>query len=63
MNDRFMSMKEVRTKVPFSKTHIYKMIDAGTFPRPKKIGVKRIAFLESDIVAWMGSRKATGGEE
>ena len=63
MEDRFVSMKEVRARVPFSKPTIYKMMRAGTFPQARRIGKMRIAFLESELLAWMESRETAVGDE
>lgn len=56
MGKRFISMKEVLSRVSWSKTHVYRLIKAGTFPTPVKLGPHKIAFLESEIEAWMNQR-------
>jgi prophage regulatory protein len=37
----------------FSKATIYRKVADGTFPRPLKIRKSRVAWRESDIVAWI----------
>jgi prophage regulatory protein len=56
-------MKEVLRRVSLSKTEIYRRIKAGTFPRQVRLGPSRVAFLEAEIVSWVGNRIAdrTGG--
>ncbi|WJI73800.1 MULTISPECIES: AlpA family transcriptional regulator [unclassified Mesorhizobium] len=56
MADRFISMDEVIDRISFSKTHIYRKIAAGTFPRPVPLGPHKIAFLEREIDQWMALR-------
>ena len=56
MTDRFISMAEVIDRVSFSKTHIYRKIASGTFPRPVPLGPQKIAFLEQEIEQWMAER-------
>ena len=56
MSERFISMDEVIDRVSFSKTHIYRKIADGTFPRPVPLGPHKIAFLEREIVEWMADR-------
>ena len=57
MASRFISMREVRNRTTFSKTHIYRLIRAGTFPRQVSLGgPHRVAFLESEIDEWMDAR-------
>jgi prophage regulatory protein len=51
---RFVSYKELRLKgIPYSRAHICKMIDAGKFPKPIAFGANRVAFLNSEIDAWL----------
>ncbi|ESZ05285.1 MULTISPECIES: helix-turn-helix transcriptional regulator [unclassified Mesorhizobium] len=56
MADRFISMDEVIDRISFSKTHIYRKIAAGSFPRPVPLGPHKIAFLEREIEQWMALR-------
>jgi prophage regulatory protein len=56
MTKRFLSVKEALTRVSLSKTHIYYLMARGAFPRPVHLGPKRVAFLESEIEAWMEER-------
>ena len=49
MSKRFLSMQEVRSRTTFSKTHLYRLINAGEFPRPVPIGPHRVAFVESEV--------------
>jgi len=62
--DRFISMDEVIDRVSFSKTHIYRKIADGTFPRPVPLGPHKVAFLEREIEEWIAARlDARDGEE
>lgn len=56
MANRFIPMDEVIDRVSFSKTHIYRKIAAGTFPRPVPLGPHKVAWLESEISDWMAGR-------
>ncbi|RUW41354.1 MAG: AlpA family phage regulatory protein [Mesorhizobium sp.] len=58
MADRFISMDEVLDRVSFSKTHIYRKIANGSFPRPVQLGSHKVAFLEREIEDWMIDRLA-----
>ena len=55
-DDRHLTTAEVLHRVPVSKTQLYRMIDLGEFPRPKPFGACRVAFLQSEIDAWIGRR-------
>ena len=48
-----LGMDEVSRRVNFSDKHIYKLIAQGKFPDPIRTGPNSIAFLESDINAWI----------
>ena len=56
MDDRFIAMGEVIDRVCLSKTHIYRKIKAGQFPRPVPLGPHKVAFVESEIEDWMAAR-------
>lgn len=56
MSDRFISMSEVLDRICLSKTHLYRKINAGQFPRPVPLGPQKVAFLESEIDEWMEAR-------
>jgi prophage regulatory protein len=56
MAERFISSTDVKERVGLSKTEIYRRIAAGTFPKQVPLGEHRIAFLESEIEAWIAAR-------
>ena len=58
MAERFLQLREVLRRTSLSKTHTYRLINAGTHPRPVPLGPMRVAFLESEIDAWMEERIA-----
>jgi len=56
MVERFISVAEVLDRIGFSRTHLYRKINAGSFPKPVPLGPKKVGFLESEIVEWMEER-------
>lgn len=54
--DRFLSKREVATITGRSATSVWRDCNAGTFPAPRQIGPGRVAWLESEVMAWMESR-------
>lgn len=46
---RMLRLPTVLDRVPFSKTEIYRRVRTGEFPKPISIGVRAVAWLESDI--------------
>ena len=45
--------KELKKYVPYSISHIYRLIKAGKFPPPVSIGLHRVAWLSTDIFRWI----------
>lgn len=56
--DRLVPMREVLAAVPYSRTTIYRMVAAGTFPAPMKIGASRIAWRASALRHWLSEKMA-----
>lgn len=54
-SDRMLTMREVCTLTTYSRPSIYRLIGAGDFPSPLKLGHK-IAFRQADILAWIAAR-------
>ena len=46
----------VLDRVCMSKTQLYRLINAGEFPKPTPIGRHRVGFVEAEITAWIESR-------
>jgi prophage regulatory protein len=52
-------LRYVTAQVGLSKATLYKMIRENKFPAPKKLGVRSVGWLESDIQEWIDSRIST----
>ncbi|MFZ6673952.1 helix-turn-helix transcriptional regulator [Undibacterium sp. Xuan67W] len=52
---RLLRLPSVLDRVPHSKTSIYRLIREGTFPKAVRLGVNSVAWLESDIDAYINS--------
>nr|WP_272881091.1 AlpA family transcriptional regulator [Raoultella ornithinolytica] len=48
-------MTEVMNRTGYCKAWIYRLIKDGKFPTPVKIGTRAVAFVESEIDAWIQS--------
>jgi prophage regulatory protein len=62
VSERLISMKEISARVPFTKVHIYRLMNRGEFPRSIKIGKRRVCWRESDIDAWISSKVAKSSD-
>ena len=60
MQDRFIRWPDVKTSTGLSRATIWRLEKAGKFPRRKLIGAKSIAWLQSEISAWMETRATVG---
>lgn len=45
---RLIRLPEVMKKTGFGKAWIYRLISKGCFPQPVKIGLRAVAFVESE---------------
>lgn len=52
MADKLLRRPEVEAETGLSRSSIYAGMQAGTFPTPVRIGVRAVAWRESDIAAW-----------
>ena len=56
MSDRLIPAVVVLDRVCMSRTQLYRLINAGEFPKPVPIGRQRVAFLEAEVAAWIENR-------
>lgn len=53
MNPILIKSKDLQKRMGIPSTTLYRWMDAGTFPKPIKIGPRRVAFRQSDIDKWL----------
>ena len=53
---RLLPTHVVLERIAISRTQLYRLINAGQFPKPLPIGRHRVAFLESEISSWIGDK-------
>lgn len=58
MTKRLLRRPEVEHLTGYSRSTIYRLMDIGQFPRPVRLSPRSVAWLESDIQAWIDSRIA-----
>lgn len=59
-NDKIIRLPEVKTSVGLSTATIYRLIKAGDFPAPIKLGKHASGWLESAVQTWI--QKKAGRE-
>ncbi|MDA8767577.1 AlpA family phage regulatory protein [Planktomarina temperata] len=52
----FMLSNEVVARVPYSRAHLYRLEDQGEFPKRKRIGANRIAWIRTEVEQWLAER-------
>ena len=55
INQSLIRLPEVLKRTGFGKAWIYRLISEGRFPAPVKIGVRAVAFIESEVDEWIQS--------
>jgi prophage regulatory protein len=55
---KLIRLPETLAKTGLSRTRLYEAVNAGTFPKPVKLGpeARAIGFLESELDAWIEAR-------
>ena len=53
---RLIKLRDVSARTGISASELYRRIAAGTFPRQIHLGPKSVAWLESDVNAWIEAR-------
>ena len=53
---RLLRRPEVEARTGLSRSSIYAMMERGTFPRPRRIGQRAVAWEEATIEDWLATR-------
>jgi prophage regulatory protein len=56
IDEELWSIKTITAKTGQSRTTIYECVRRGLFPRQRHLGPRRVAWLASEVRAWMISR-------
>ena len=59
---RILSLKDVRSRIPYSSVQIWRKEHAGEFPRRVQLGANRVGWLESEIEDWIANKIGSRGE-
>ena len=58
--ERCLRLSEVQQLAPYSKMHIDRLEKQGRFPKRIQLGIGRVVWLQSEILAWLESKRAPG---
>lgn len=53
MSMKLIRIKDVMERTGLARSTIYKYISLGQFPQPIKLGTRAVAWVESEIEAWI----------
>jgi prophage regulatory protein len=53
-----MSALKAEKGIAYSRPHLYRMIAAGSFPKPVHLSPNRIGFVEAELDEWLRSKIA-----
>ena len=63
METQVLKLKDVITQTTLSSSTIYRLVQAGEFPKPIKLAAHASGWLESDIEDWIESRQKARFDE
>jgi prophage regulatory protein len=55
-DDELWGLKAVVAKTGLSRSTLYAYVAIGLFPKQRRLGVRRVAWLASEVRAWIASR-------
>ncbi|OOS00406.1 hypothetical protein B0186_06065 [Canicola haemoglobinophilus] len=55
---QLIKLNQVMLKTTLSKSTIYRLIKTADFPKPKKLSLRAVAWLESEIDEWIKERSS-----
>ena len=53
---RILRRAEVEAKTGFKRAHIYRLVKAGRFPKPVRLGVRAVGWDSAEIDQWIAER-------
>lgn len=53
---KFMRLNEVKAATGLARSTIYKYVKQGLFPVPVSLGGRAVAWVESEVAAWIADR-------
>ena len=55
-DDELWGIRRIMAKTGLSRSSIYAYVASGIFPKQRRLGARRIAWLASEIRAWIATR-------
>ncbi|MFZ2996192.1 helix-turn-helix transcriptional regulator [Sphingobium sp.] len=61
IEDRFLRRSDVEAATGLSRATIYRLMSAGEFVRPYRMGKNSVRWLQSEVQGWMNDRPKSRG--
>ena len=62
MNNRLLTRPEVETRCGIARSTIYRLMRAGEFPSPIRVGRRAVRWPEHELEKWLAARPRATGE-
>jgi len=59
---RLLRLPEILRRVPYSAAHLWRLEQAGKFPRRARLGANRVAWVEAEVDAWVSAKLEGRGQ-
>ncbi len=56
---RLIKLKQVMECTGLARSTVYKFMAEGQFPKPVKLGVRMVAWVETEVHAWVNEKIST----
>ena len=57
--EKLIVLPQVQEQVPYSASHIWRLERTGQFPKRVRLGKNRVAWLQSEVSAWVEDKLAS----
>ena len=59
---RLLPLRDVIEMTAMSRSQIYALIAVGEFPRPVRVGVRAVRWIEDEVIEFVATRPRAGSE-
>jgi prophage regulatory protein len=63
IDEAILRLPQVKSRCGLSRSSIYARVKDGGFPAPISLGARAVGWLESEVAAWIESRKSSRQQE
>ena len=60
--NNLLTRREVSARCGIARTTIYRLMRAGLFPEPVRVGIRAVRWNEHELASWLASRPRAHGD-